>query len=160
QLQRGTHLLSWRVISADGHPVGGTLMFSIGAPSGQPASGAAQASDRRVRVALLAAEGAIYLGLFIRVGGAFFRAWLVASGSDAPRSAIVTLLAVGLVAAVVSAGLQGLDALDLPLAGLVQRLAWETGVATSYGSTAIAAAVALVLGLLASGARSQRLARG
>src|SRR5262245_9787263 len=37
-LKRGTHVLSWRVISADGHPVGGALMFSIGAPSGQPAA--------------------------------------------------------------------------------------------------------------------------
>ena len=32
-IARGTHLLSWRVISADGHPVGGALIFSIGAPS-------------------------------------------------------------------------------------------------------------------------------
>ena len=32
-LRRGTHVLSWRVISADGHPVGGALVFSIGAPS-------------------------------------------------------------------------------------------------------------------------------
>ena len=34
----GTHSLSWRVISADGHPVGGSLMFSIGAPSARVAS--------------------------------------------------------------------------------------------------------------------------
>jgi copper transport protein len=26
-LRRGTHVLSWRVISADGHPVGGSLVF-------------------------------------------------------------------------------------------------------------------------------------
>ncbi len=35
-LPDGTHVLSWRVISADGHPVGGSLIFSIGAPSVQP----------------------------------------------------------------------------------------------------------------------------
>ena len=28
-LARGTHVLSWRVISADGHPVGGSVIFSI-----------------------------------------------------------------------------------------------------------------------------------
>jgi len=33
QLSRGSYVLSWRVISADGHPVGGSLLFSIGAPS-------------------------------------------------------------------------------------------------------------------------------
>ena len=32
-LGHGTYALSWRVISADGHPVGGTTLFSIGAPS-------------------------------------------------------------------------------------------------------------------------------
>lgn len=35
-LGRGTHLLSWRVVSADGHPVGGSLVFSIGEPSLAP----------------------------------------------------------------------------------------------------------------------------
>jgi len=34
----GTHLLSWRVVSADGHPIGGALTFSIGAPSAAPAT--------------------------------------------------------------------------------------------------------------------------
>ena len=33
-LRRGTHVLSWRVISADGHPVGGSLVFSVGEASG------------------------------------------------------------------------------------------------------------------------------
>jgi CopC domain len=32
-LSRGTHLVSWRVVSADGHPVGGALTFSVGEPS-------------------------------------------------------------------------------------------------------------------------------
>src|SRR5712691_8505371 len=31
-LQRGTHVLSWRVISADGHPVGGARTENISAP--------------------------------------------------------------------------------------------------------------------------------
>ena len=39
-LQRGTHVLSWRVISADGHPVGGSLVFSVGEASAQPVPGA------------------------------------------------------------------------------------------------------------------------
>ena len=28
-LRRGTHVLSWRVISADGHPVGGALIVTV-----------------------------------------------------------------------------------------------------------------------------------
>jgi copper transport protein len=158
RLQRGTHVLSWRVVSADGHPVGGALMFSIGAPSGPPLSGSEQASDRGVRVALWAAKVVIYLGLFIGVGGAFFRAWIADAGSKAARPGIVALLTAGLAASAASVGLQGLDALELPLAGLTQGLAWETGLATAYGSTAITAAVAMVLGLLAAAATSRWLA--
>ena len=45
-LMAGTHLLSWRVISADSHPVGGALTFSIGQPSAQPAT-SRFGSDRR-----------------------------------------------------------------------------------------------------------------
>ena len=33
----GSQLLSWRVASADGHPVGGAFSFAIGAPSATPA---------------------------------------------------------------------------------------------------------------------------
>ena len=75
-LQNGTHVLSWRVISADGHPVGGSVVFSIGAPSGQPASGAMPHADPAVRLALWAVKTAIYLGIAIGIGGAFFRAWI------------------------------------------------------------------------------------
>src|SRR5688572_5353495 len=32
-LENGTHILSWRVASSDGHPIGGGLVFSVGAPS-------------------------------------------------------------------------------------------------------------------------------
>ena len=81
----------------------------------------------------------IYLGLLVGVGGAFFRAWIAGPGSKAAKPAIVASLAAGLIASAASLGLQGLDALDLPLAGLTQRLAWETGLATAYGSTAITA---------------------
>jgi copper transport protein len=74
-LQRGTHLLSWRVISADGHPVGGSLMFSIGAPSAQPAADADSRAEPGVRTVLWAAKVVLYVGLFAGIGGAFFCAW-------------------------------------------------------------------------------------
>jgi copper transport protein len=160
RLQRGTHLLSWRVISADGHPVGGSLMFSIGAPSAQPAPAGESHSDRSVRAVLWATKVVIYLGLFMGVGGAFFRAWIADPGSPAATPWIVALLTAGLVAGAMSVGLQGLDALDLPLRGLSQPQAWEAGLATSYGRTAMVAAFALVAGLFALTAIPPGLARG
>lgn len=60
-LTEGTHFLSWRVVSADGHPVGGTHSFHIGAPpaAGEPATGAARAAalGGAAATGLLAAQG-------------------------------------------------------------------------------------------------------
>jgi copper transport protein len=157
-LQQGTHLLSWRVISADGHPVGGTLIFSVGAPSAQPA--APTLSDPTVRTILWAAKLVLYLGLFVGIGGAFFRAWIADPATRAAEAWLLAALVAGLVAMPLSVGLQGLDVLDLPLAGLRQRAPWDAGLATSYGLTAIMAACALFAGLFSFAAASQRLARG
>src|SRR6516225_3844528 len=143
-LRRGTHVLSWRVISADGHPVGGSLMFSIGARSS--AAQPENLADRSVRAALWAGRVVIYVALFVGAGAAR-RTW------------IVLVLAAGLVAVALSLGLQGLDALDLPLSGLRHKLAWDAGLATSYGATAVAAAVALLAALLGCAAKSASTAR-
>jgi copper transport protein len=60
---------------------------------------------------------------------------------------------------VLSVGLQGLDALDLPLSGLQRKLAWEAGLATSYGATAVAAALALLVAVFGCVAKSASTAR-
>src|SRR5260370_8155827 len=58
-----------------------------------------------------------------------------------------------------SIGLQGLDARDLPLSGLQHKLAWEAGLATSYGATAVTAALALLVAVFGSVAKSASAAR-
>ena len=85
-LRRGTHVLSWRVISADGHPVGGSLVFSVGEASAQPVAGALPAGDMVVRSALWAAKVVIYLALLVGIGGAFVRVWLVGGARAVARS--------------------------------------------------------------------------
>ena len=55
----------------------------------------------------------------------------------------------GLIAAVLSAALQGLDALALPVAQFFKPDVWMSGLATSYGLTVAIAALALVMGLAA-----------
>ena len=59
---------------------------------------------------------------------------------------IMTALIAGLCATALSVGLQGLDALELSLREIGHRAAWETGLETSYGLTAIAAGFALFAG--------------
>jgi copper transport protein len=147
-LRRGTHVLSWRVISADGHPVGGAVLFSIGAPSAGPAVGALD-TDPAVKVAIWVARLLIYLGLFVGVGGASFIV-LIAQTRPLPGRTegwIAGVMVGGLVASVVSLGLQGLDGLALPLTQFWRPDVWMDGLATSYGWTALSAAVALLLGL-------------
>src|SRR5262249_33657370 len=124
---------------ADGHPVGGALTFSVGAPSGmalQP-----QTESRAKNVAIWAAKLVLYIGLFAGVGGA----WWVSPGS---RQFVAAALLAGLAAAALSVGLQGADALGLPLSGMLQAETWAAAFATSYAVSALLAALALVLGLV------------
>ena len=158
RLRQGSYVLSWRVISADGHPVGGSLLFSVGAPSAQPAAPLSE-GDPMVRAALWMAKVILYMGLFVGIGGAFFGAWIAERGTGRARPWLVTIIAAGLAATLISVGLQGLDALDLLLPQLAQGAVWQAGFQTSYGPTAIVASFALIAGLLASITNSRRGAR-
>lgn len=62
---RGTHVVTWRVVSSDGHPVGGAHVFSIGATS------AAMVAEDKAMAARIAAAGraALTLALAFGVGG-------------------------------------------------------------------------------------------
>ncbi|MER8784659.1 copper resistance CopC/CopD family protein [Mesorhizobium sp. M0437] len=144
-LKSGSHVLSWRVISADGHPVGGSVLFSVGAPSAAPA--ASEAVDRALRTAIWIGKVFLYIGLFFGVGGAFALGWL-AQGGRSGRNMIVAAILCGLAAAPLSLGFQGLDALGAPLARLAQPVIWQTGLGTSFGWTVLIALMALGLSLL------------
>ncbi|WP_192253113.1 copper resistance CopC/CopD family protein [Mesorhizobium silamurunense] len=144
-LKSGTHVLSWRVISEDGHPVGGSALFSVGAPSATPETG--EAVDWSLRTAIWIGKLLLYAGLFLGVGGAFSLAWLAVHRRCGRRFVISALLC-GLVAAPVSLGLQGLDALGAPLAGLAAPAVWRTALETSFGWMVLVALIALGLALL------------
>jgi copper transport protein len=146
KLEPGTHVLSWRVISTDGHPVAGSAIFSIGAPSAAPHI-TADPVDWSLRAAIWVAKVFLYVGLFLGVGGAFALCWLSPDGRADKRPAVVAMV-FGLAAAISSLGLQGLDALGLPLARLTMPLVWQTALGTTFGWTVLIGLGALVLGLL------------
>ncbi len=146
-LAAGTHVLSWRVVSADGHPVGGSLIFSIGHKTENAATTVSAETDNSVRAAIWLARVGIYLGLFIGLGGAFFAAWIDTSLPRAATAVIAASIVAALVALPLSVGFQGLDALAAPLSNLSQPAVWLAGFRTSYGTTTIIAAIALGLGL-------------
>jgi copper transport protein len=155
RLSQGSHVLSWRVVSADGHPIGGSFIFSIGAASG---TSVAASSNTVTRVALWAAKLAVYVAMVLGIGGAFFLSWAGTLGRTRTTSVYVALLVSGLIAAPLSVGLQGLDALDLPVSRLIQAEVWRAGWETAYGLTVLTAECALVAALLALAA-PVRLAR-
>jgi copper transport protein len=159
-LSDGTYVFSWRVVSQDGHPVGGAVVFSIGEPNRAAPPVNSGASDPAVRAALWVAKVVLYLGLFIGIGGAFFRAWIAPPGAVPAGIAVVAAILGGLLATPLAVGLQGADALDVSLRGLASPPVWETGLGTSFGMTAIAAAFALFFALFASASVSLGLARG
>lgn len=150
-LPQGTHLLSWRVVSADGHPVGGTLTFSIGRPS-VSAPDAPRFETRGW--AIWAVRVALYVGLFLGIGGTFYAAWIARRPPAWPAGVLIAVARqAGLIAAILSIGLHGLDALALPGGALRELRVWYAGLTTAYGATAGVAALALVIAMIAGRAQ-------
>ncbi|SBT37059.1 copper transport protein [Micromonospora narathiwatensis] len=74
---RGTYLVSYRVISADSHPVSGAFTYSVGAPSTPPTdSGTDNRANPVVENAVKVVKFAGYLGLLLLVGPALVLAAL------------------------------------------------------------------------------------
>jgi copper transport protein len=144
-LARGAQFISYRVFSADGHPVGGSLTFSLGMPAG---NAVARADDNFGLAPLIwLARIGVYLGLFVGVGGVFFGAWL--ARRDAGARVIAAALVVGFVSAVAALGLQGLDLLDLAFADIVTSAPWKAAVATSLFSSLMIAIAAIAAATIA-----------
>ncbi|MBO0609279.1 copper resistance CopC/CopD family protein [Myceligenerans salitolerans] len=69
----GTLVVLWRLVSEDGHPIGGSLSFAVGAPSevvDVPAAGADADAEAPVLLGLLRGLG--YAGLCVAAGTAAF----------------------------------------------------------------------------------------
>ncbi|MCW3815458.1 copper resistance protein CopC/CopD [Micromonospora sp. DR5-3] len=74
---RGTYLVSYRVISADSHPVSGAFTYSVGAPSTPPTdTGTDSRANPVVENAVKVAKYLSYLGLLLLVGAALVLAAL------------------------------------------------------------------------------------
>ena len=152
-LPRGTQVVSYRVTSEDGHPVAGSMVFSIGAVTGAAAKASRAGS---VNGLIWLARIGVYLGLFVGVGGAFFICWigLMPAGSRLISAALVA----GLVSAAAALGLQGLDLQDLPPGNLLTAAPWKAAAATSLFQSLLIAGVAMTSGFRALRSRGVRTA--
>ncbi len=143
-LPKGTQIVSYRVISADGHPVAGAITFSIGeATENKPP----QETGAGITGLIWLTRIGLYLGLFAGIGGVFFVNW-IARERAASRVIFVSLV-VGIVSAVASLVLQGLDLLGLPLSQLFAAAPWKIALGTSLGPSLLIAIAALLAGMVA-----------
>lgn len=146
-LADGTHLLSWRVVSDDGHPVGGTLTFHVGAPSATPPTPAELAAGAARMGAALRAV--LTVALVVAVGAAVFVAF-VAPAPAGPALARIAVFAAGASIPVggLLIGVQGLDMLSLAPGALLTMQPWQAGLSAPITLTVFLAAGATVLAAL------------
>ena len=152
-LPQGSQIISYRVVSQDGHPVGGSIMFSVGGPSRGAAAPARDGSSVLVWFARIG----VYLGLFVGVGGVFFAAWI--GQGPGGESVILSALYIGLASAIASLGLQGLDLLGLPPGGIFSIAPWKVALGTSLGPSLLLAIAAMLMARLAWRSPSMTIAR-
>ncbi|GAA5154343.1 copper resistance CopC/CopD family protein [Nocardioides marinquilinus] len=118
ELDDGSYVVVWRAISADGHPIAGSLTFAIGAPSAEVAAPqAAEAEQGDVRAVLSVVHGIGYAGLLLAGGLVLFWVWAVRDVRvDDPVRARVQRVAWTAAGVAVLAGVVG-----IPLAGAYQQ---------------------------------------
>ncbi|XVU30126.1 copper resistance protein CopC [Actinoplanes sp. CA-054009] len=97
----GTTVLTWRVVSEDGHPIGGALTFSIGAPTpGLTAPPSNPPGTPEVPWTLTLTRWVGYLALFLATGLVLYAAAFLPTGPWPGRRLAVTTRTAAAVAAV------------------------------------------------------------
>ncbi len=160
-LGQGTHLVAWRVTSADGHPIQGSYLFSVGQRTAVSADAAAviarSSGDRTVGLLLGATRWLVFVG-FVLLAGVL--AFVALTGRQAPRTMSLALMGAGLLAfgSLASIVLQGGYAAGTSLGSAFRSSAWRDTLHTSFGRQALLrtalAAFGAALALVSSKSRA------
>lgn len=138
---RGSYFLSWRVVSADGHPVRGVLDYAVGATSTPTA--ARVPGETTHRGAIWLARWLTYVCLVVVAGAVLSGPWRHADSIAWARP----LACVGLALLLVDLALQGLDLVGAGWSGLWSLAVWTAALTSSYAWTLAFLALALLLAL-------------
>ena len=139
-LANGTYVVAYRVISADTHPVGGSVLFAVGEPIadvGSVADAGADASGWRAPVAVN--RFLLYVAGALAAGSALLMLVL-----NLPAPLVETLKSQGRVCSlilgttlVLAIGLGGAEMHAGGGSALFASLAWSTGLGSTLGSSAM-----------------------
>ena len=159
-LPDGPYMVTYRVVSADTHPVGGAFPFVVGTALDASASRASNPSpDREAKAAndsawmlAITVNRALHLtALLLAAGAAIYLLLIEARAMPSRRalSGLVTpLVATAILTAVVAVGLQGALMAEAPLNGLFTEGAttiWTLGSMTTRGASSLLAVIGLLL---------------
>lgn len=145
----GTLVVVWRLVSADGHPIGGSLSFSVGTASEVVDVQVAEAeTDIEAPVLLGVLRWVGYLGLLVAAGLAAFSVLFLPPGADASRARLRTAARIAAAVAVfgwwAAVPLVALYQLGLSASALSDGATWASLAPAEYG---VPAAVVVGLGL-------------
>jgi len=153
-LTSGTHVLVWRAASSDGHPISGSVVFSIGSASETRIEESAEGPGRLL---LWLARATMLITLLLGAGSSGFR--MVAEALPVPARRVALLaLGIGGIAAIASVPLHGLDALGRPLSDIGMLEVWAVTMKAGYGASVVAALIAMILASISIAARKPSLA--
>ena len=141
-LAQGVYVLSYRVTSADSHPVAGAVAFGVGVAPAASGGGAAQASRWQPPTEVV--RWLYYGALMAVAGGALFRG-LVAAPPEFVLRALSRMAWAGVALAGLQLGLRGALLADMPWSGLAQLGTWRIGLGTTLLASLVAGAAGLVL---------------
>jgi copper transport protein len=149
-LADGTYVVVWRIVSADGHPVAGSLTFSVGTPSIHVVSPKLpEPAGTAVTTAVSTAQAATYIGLLLAVGLGIFAVLLVPTHlrADRPRSRMRTVTTASAVVSLAAAtAALPLTVINQQGGGLADLITLETWASTT--PTTLIALTLLAIGLL------------
>ena len=166
RMRTGTYVATWRAVSGDGHPVAGSVTFSIGAPSAKVAAPRPSTVDSpAVSRALGAVQAVAYVGLFLAAGLAVFAATMLPTTSTpgtarhriqevAKASALLALVAAVLAIPLTVARQQG-----LALERVTARTTWLDASPTAAVALVLLALGFTLLGQNVAGAATDRRSR-
>lgn len=156
-LPPGSYVVTYRVISADSHPVGGSYVFAIGSEAADAALSSRLAGGGNSAMwsnVLLLLRAVFYFSFLIAAGGGLFLG-LVDRGRAAldDRRTITIAAIVAACLIVCSLGVEGTAAADLPLRDLLDASAWRIGITSTLGTSALITVIGLAI--LVVGVRSR-----